>query len=251
MAAAGAYTRRAGPRAPRPPAPSAFAAAALAFALAAAAAAAAAGAPRSSGPPRQSPAPLPPPEAGRLRITALGTGVPRVMRSQATASFLVQLDDGGAFLFDIGDGALTNLIQAAPGAWGDTLFLTHLHSDHTADSVQLLALGPMLGGREGPLHVYGPSGPTPETGTAAFVAGLNGMLAWDRLARRRVKLPRGRLLGGCGAEGGGGGGRVQPAARAGPLARLRHARARAACLRHLPARCRPAPRQLPHHAGPA
>jgi hypothetical protein len=46
----------------------------------------------------------------------------------------------------------------------------------------------MLGGRgSGPLHVWGPSGPTPDTGTAAFVGGLNRMLAWDRLARERVK----------------------------------------------------------------
>jgi ribonuclease BN (tRNA processing enzyme) len=58
------------------------------------------------------------------------------------------------------------------------LFLTHLHGDHIADAVNLLSLGPMLGGRaQGPLHVYGPSGPTPETGTAAFVEGLNRLLA--------------------------------------------------------------------------
>ena len=61
---------------------------------------------------------------------------------------------------------------------GPQLFLTHLHSDHIADAPQLLALGPMMGGRKGaPLHVYGPSGPTAETGTAAFVDGLNRMLA--------------------------------------------------------------------------
>lgn len=87
------------------------------------------------------------------------------------------------------------------------LFLTHLHSDHMADAVQLLALGQMLGGRTGPLQVHGPSGPTPETGTTAFAAGLNGLLGWDRLARERVKLPREELLRRCGA--GEGGGRVR------------------------------------------
>jgi len=77
----------------------------------------------------------------------------------------------------------------APGTWGRAqLFLTHLHSDHTADAVQLLSLGPMLGGRQAePLHVWGPSGPSKATGTAAFVDGLNAMLAWDRVARQRVQ----------------------------------------------------------------
>jgi ribonuclease BN (tRNA processing enzyme) len=90
------------------------------------------------------------------------------------------------------------------------LFLTHLHSDHTADAVQLLSLGPMLGGRPpGPLHVWGPSGPTAETGTAAFVRGLNGMLAWDRLARERVKWPAGEAAA-AGFGGGEAGGAPPP-----------------------------------------
>ncbi|KAI8470327.1 MAG: beta-lactamase-like protein [Monoraphidium minutum] len=167
---------------------------------------------------RPLPSPLPPPAADHLRLTALGTGVPRVTRSQYTTSYLLELGSGQSFLFDIGDGALINAIQAAPGTFGNAklflthlhrdhiadavqLFLTHLHSDHIADAVQLLALGPMLGGRAaGPLHVYGPSGPTPETGTAAFVEGLNRVLAWDRLARERVKRPP---PGECAAGGGG------------------------------------------------
>jgi ribonuclease BN (tRNA processing enzyme) len=38
-----------------------------------------------------------------MRLTALGTGVPRVMRSQYATSYLLQLGDGQSFLFDIGD----------------------------------------------------------------------------------------------------------------------------------------------------
>jgi hypothetical protein len=42
---------------------------------------------------------------GTLRLTALGTGVPRVSRSQFCTSYLVQLGDAPkrSFLFDIGD----------------------------------------------------------------------------------------------------------------------------------------------------
>jgi ribonuclease BN (tRNA processing enzyme) len=44
--------------------------------------------------------------AGCMRLTALGTGVPRVTRSQYSTSYLLQLGSGQMFLFDIGDVSL-------------------------------------------------------------------------------------------------------------------------------------------------
>jgi len=38
-----------------------------------------------------------------MRLVALGTGVPRVTRSQYGSSYLLQLGNGRSFLFDIGD----------------------------------------------------------------------------------------------------------------------------------------------------
>jgi ribonuclease Z len=47
--------------------------------------------------------------ADEMRITALGTGTPNFRRSQASASWLVELGNGQKFIFDIGTGSLANL----------------------------------------------------------------------------------------------------------------------------------------------
>ena len=47
--------------------------------------------------------------ADELRVIALGTGTPNFRRSQASASWLVELGNGDKFLFDIGTGSLGNL----------------------------------------------------------------------------------------------------------------------------------------------
>ena len=44
-----------------------------------------------------------------VRVVALGTGMPLVRRSQASASFLVQLGNGDNFIFDMGSHAAANL----------------------------------------------------------------------------------------------------------------------------------------------
>ena len=43
--------------------------------------------------------------AAEMRITALGTGMPNQSPSNVAASFLVELGNGDAFLFDLGTGA--------------------------------------------------------------------------------------------------------------------------------------------------
>ena len=48
-------------------------------------------------------------EADEMRVIALGTGTPNFRRSQASASWLVELGNGEKFIFDIGTGSLANL----------------------------------------------------------------------------------------------------------------------------------------------
>jgi ribonuclease BN (tRNA processing enzyme) len=103
--------------------------------------------------------------ARRTQLVLLGTrGGPSVDPAQAqTASAL--LVDGHPYLVDCGYGALRQLVAAhVPYLAIDTIFLTHLHDDHTADLAALLSLQ-WSNGKSTATHVYGPYG------TAALVEG--------------------------------------------------------------------------------
>jgi ribonuclease Z len=120
---------------------------------------------------------------GEVRVVALGTGMPLVRRSQASASFLVQLGNGDNFIFDMGSHAAANLAcLEIPFNQLTKVFLGHLHIDHVGDLGELWICG-WLGARTEPLEVWGPSGDTPEFGTAAFIDNLKKTLAWDYRTR--------------------------------------------------------------------
>jgi ribonuclease Z len=89
-----------------------------------------------------------------MRITALGTGMPNQSPSNVAASFLVELGNGESFLFDLGTG-----------------------------DVAALWVGGWLNGRYTPLHVYGPSGSSPELGLKAHVDHIREAWAWDVTSR--------------------------------------------------------------------
>jgi len=117
--------------------------------------------------------------ADEMRITALGTGMPNVTRNQASISYLVELGNGDKFLFDLGGGSFTNLMALRPDFQKvDTVFASHLHTDHIGD-FPLLLVGGWISGRYTPLHIYGPSGDTPELGTKAFADAQVKAWAWD------------------------------------------------------------------------
>jgi ribonuclease Z len=125
---------------------------------------------------------------GEMRITALGTGMPNQTKAAVSISYLVELGNGDKFLFDMGSGALGNLFSLRPDfSKLDKLFASHLHVDHVGDFMGL-HIGGWLSGRYTPIHVYGPSGSTPELGTRAFVEGMQKGYAWD-LATRSGALP--------------------------------------------------------------
>lgn len=123
-----------------------------------------------------------------MRVIALGTGTPNFRRSQASASWLVELGNGDKFLFDIGTGSLANLAALEiPFTFLDKVFVSHLHVDHIGD-LDALYIGGWVSNRTVPLNVWGPSGLVPEYGTKAAVENLKRMFAWD-VAGRRGNMP--------------------------------------------------------------
>jgi ribonuclease Z len=126
--------------------------------------------------------------ADEMRITALGTGMPNQTRAAVSISYLVELGNGDKFLFDVGSGSLANLFSLRPDfSKLDKIFASHLHVDHVGDFMGL-HIGGWLSGRYTPIHIYGPSGSSPELGTKAFVDGMQKGYAWD-LATRSGALP--------------------------------------------------------------
>ena len=123
-----------------------------------------------------------------MRITALGTGMPNQTRSAVSISYMVELGNGDKFLFDLGAGMLANLFSLRPDfSKLDKVFASHLHVDHVGDFMPF-HIGSWLSGRYSPVHIYGPSGSTPELGIKAFVDGMKMGYAWD-IATRSGALP--------------------------------------------------------------
>jgi ribonuclease BN (tRNA processing enzyme) len=99
------------------------------------------------------------------QIVLLGTGTPRPdpERSGPATAILV---NGTPYLVDFGPGVVRRASAAyqkgipgfGPGVVNlRTVFLTHLHADHTAGYPDLI-LTPWIMGRKEPLEVYGPKG---------------------------------------------------------------------------------------------
>jgi len=112
-----------------------------------------------------------------MRITFLGTSViPR--RGQASNSIFVETGNGDSFVFDLGSGVSANYVaMGIPYSRMDKVFLTHLHADHMSDLTTVYCFGPSLD-RKTPLRLFGPSGDTPEDGTAAFAEALKLLTKW-------------------------------------------------------------------------
>ncbi len=119
-----------------------------------------------------------------MRVISCGTGLPTPLtKAQKSACFFVELGNGDIFLFDVGTGSVENLFALQPSfAKVDKVFISHLHTDHFGD-LDALWVGGWGSGRYTPLHVYGPSGATPELGTAAAIKHLQKAYAWDNAGR--------------------------------------------------------------------
>ena len=104
----------------------------------------------------QPPAANRPPPVPGTRLIMLGTrGGPGVSvdRSESASAVVV---DGAPYLVDCGYGTMRALVAAGIGYQTvSTMFLTHLHDDHTADIAALLS-HQWTGSKMTPTNVYGP-----------------------------------------------------------------------------------------------
>jgi len=118
-----------------------------------------------------------------MRVIACGTGMPTTRAAQAAACFLVELGNGDKFIFDIGSGSAERISSLQiPYDYLDKIFIGHLHSDHFGSLAEMF-IGGALMGRQKPLRIWGPSGPTPELGTAYAVQKLKEVYTWDLAGR--------------------------------------------------------------------
>ena len=80
-------------------------------------------------------------QRGRTRLILLGTGGGPRPRKANSASAQVIVIDGAAYVIDCGDGVARQLAFAGvPLPTLRHIFLTHQHSDHTADYGNLMWL---------------------------------------------------------------------------------------------------------------
>ena len=112
-----------------------------------------------------------------MRVTLLGTGCPIADVHRYGPATLVEAGEE-AWLVDCGSGVTQRLLaHGLNGARITGLLLTHLHSDHTINFIQLLISG-WHQGRSSPLQVYGPRR------TRAFFEGL--LHAWEPEFQQRL-----------------------------------------------------------------
>jgi len=118
-----------------------------------------------------------------VRVIACGTGMPDARRAQASACFLFEFGNGEKIIFDIGTGSMRNLNSLMiPAEYLTKVILSHLHTDHWGDLSSLWA-GGWTSGRPVPLEVWGPSGMTPDMGTAHAIKGFLMAFNWDYQTR--------------------------------------------------------------------
>lgn len=117
-------------------------------------------------------------QPNEMRIIFMGTA-PFIRPGQMNTSILVQLGNGENFIFDLGEGSIANYIAAGFALNElDKVFITHLHVDHFGALPYLVVFGGWAGRWHKNLEIYGPSGRTPEYGTAQMVEGMKAMLGW-------------------------------------------------------------------------
>lgn len=117
-------------------------------------------------------------QPNEMRIIFMGSA-PFIRPGQMNTSILVQLGNGENFVFDIGEGSVANYVAAGLALNElNKIFITHLHVDHFGALPYLVVFGGWAGRWHENLQIYGPSGRTPEYGTARMVEGMKVMLGW-------------------------------------------------------------------------
>ena len=93
-----------------------------------------------------------------MKVITLGTGSPLPDANRAGPATLVRAA-GRDFLFDCGRGVLMRAAAAMTGPMAfDTVFITHLHSDHITDLNDIVTMRWVMSPVPNPLRVVGPAG---------------------------------------------------------------------------------------------
>jgi len=96
-------------------------------------------------------------DKGKTKIILLGTGTPNAEPNRSGAAIAIVVNEV-PYLIDFGPGIIRRANAAKISVEElRTVFLTHLHSDHTAGYPDLI-LTPWVLGRDKPLSVLGPPG---------------------------------------------------------------------------------------------
>jgi ribonuclease Z len=122
-----------------------------------------------------------------MELILLGTGSPLPSVNRCGAGNVIMSGDS-AVLVDCGWGAARRLIASGvPLGKINSVFFTHMHSDHITDLPDLMMMRWTLGGATVPLTIYGPEG-TREA-VEGFRAGLGPDIRY-RFAHHGEKLSR-------------------------------------------------------------
>ena len=125
-----------------------------------------------------------------MRVTIFGSGYGYVRAGQADQSIYVELGNGDAFVFDLGEGSEANyMTMQVPYSRMTNLFITHHHMDHLGSLPHLYTFGPSAD-RWTPMNIYGPSGDTPELGTEYMVEGLKRFTNWHVTSFNGIAVPK-------------------------------------------------------------
>jgi ribonuclease BN (tRNA processing enzyme) len=110
----------------------------------------------------------------------MGTA-PMLRPGQMNTSIYVELGNGDTFIFDMGEGAVSNYLGAGVSINQlNDIFLTHLHVDHFGSLPWVYAFGAWAGRWHEPLRITGPSGRTEKDGVSYMVEGMKQMMHWHR-----------------------------------------------------------------------
>lgn len=121
--------------------------------------------------------------APTVRLTLLGTAAALLDPDRAHTGLLLTVGGDRHILIDCGTGVARRLVQAGVSpSEVDTLLLTHLHFDHTAD-IPAFTIGGWMLNRPGPYRLFGPPG------TGAMVSHMFEGGAFDVDIRARAKYP--------------------------------------------------------------
>jgi ribonuclease BN (tRNA processing enzyme) len=109
-----------------------------------------------------------------VTVLVLGSGGPRVSR-RASVGNLVLVDGKARLLLDAGPGTFVRAGESGEDlSWLDTVLLTHLHADHSAELPGFVKTRALDGTGLVRMRVLGPTGNAHFPSTEAFVDGLFG-----------------------------------------------------------------------------